>query len=204
MKIFLITFILAIVSTSCFAQQQEAYLKGGNILLKDSQGNLKVLDHQAKNKIWKVTDQQGSSLAAPSDPVQEALNVYKKRSLDGEKAWIIDQANGTKTLIVGTEYSGAENALVFSPDGSRAFYVDMDASGSHVLYGYDLSTSQRYSFGGATSFGLADCPNTNNYVVIHRDGDAEGYYSIYDLEGNSIDTINYSGDINDIRDVICY
>jgi len=108
------------------------------------------------------------------------------------------------TLIIGKSYSSEDNTLLFSPDGSKAFYMGLNSQGMNMVYGVNLSTSKTYSFGGATSFGLADCPKKGTYMAVHKDGDLSNSYAIYDLEGNSIDTVTYTGSINDISDVICY
>ena len=185
MKNIIISLIIVLISMPSFAQTE----------------NVEVLKQPAKQETSANTTFQDEAVV-----INNALQVFKNKSKENDKetSVVIENADGSKTLVVGKSFSSSDNTLVFSSDGSKAFYMDTSVSGATVVYGIDFSTSQTYSFGGASSFSLADCPNKGSYVVVTKDGEEDGSYYLYDYDGNSIDAITYTGDIEDINEVICY
>lgn len=126
-----------------------------------------------------------------TDPVQHALEVYKKKSEPGynKSIWITNRNTGQKHLIAQYAAANAGNTIVFSGDEKFMYYLGVAPGGQNMIYGVDLSSDKKFSFGAGNSFSTVNCPNKKSFVVI-QEGKEKSVYQVYTTSGKKTQTLN--------------
>ena len=204
MKIIFSFILFLSFAVSGFAQESSVYLKDGNILIERG-GETRALDYSKKQKYanyhlkkWNVKEEL--------NPVQEALQVYSKKSTPvyDKKIWIVDKRDGTKGIYVEYKTNNERDRIVFSPSEDHVFYLGLSPlADTSVLYGRNLLTQERFSLNNTDDFDLLNCPNKKSYVVVIEDGKVKTYH-IYSLGGEKVDTISGVPSQRDLERYVCY
>jgi len=144
--------------------------------------------------------------AENNDIVHKAVKVFKSKGKDkySENTYVIKNPDGTKRVIVEREYSDKNGNIVFSGDGESVVYFNPGKKGGYIIQGVNISSQKQYNIATGSDYKVYTCPSHESYIAVQKDGETLNEYMIYDFEGNSIDTVTYTGDINDISSVICY
>ncbi|MBF0386024.1 MAG: hypothetical protein HQL27_09175 [Candidatus Omnitrophica bacterium] len=198
----IILFILFLGSI-CLAQENAAVLSDGKIVVEAPEG-AKAIDYNNLKEGYAQAPAR-KVFIKDSDEAKEAIKVFKSKGDRDQKetVWMITKQDGSRSVIVEREYSSSNGGVVFSSDGNYAFYLDDDSSGTGFLYGLNLLNQQLISISQASNFHITDCPQNKRYIAVQK-GDKSSAYYIYDFTGNSINTVQYTGSIDDIKRVICY
>ncbi|HOW35191.1 MAG TPA: hypothetical protein PL155_02070 [Candidatus Omnitrophota bacterium] len=148
-------------------------------------------------KRWKVEES--------TDPVQHALEVYKKKSESKyvKRVWITDKKNGKRRMIVEYTPRGANDKVMFSQDEDFMYYLGLTPAGENIVYGVNLSNEDKFSLGTAEDFNMVRCPDKNNYIVLQQ-GQQRSVYNIYTVNGKKAKTITNIQDPVDIEKSLCH
>ena len=201
MRIILCLFLVLFITTDIFSSENTVYIKDGKIMVETDEVT-KALDYNEDDRYvqYNVAKWEVKEMA---DPVQEALNIYKKKGEDiyTRRIFIVDKASGGKNIYV--EYiSKKDDRLIFSPNEDFVYYIGLSPSGVSMAYGLNLVTNKTFILDEAESLNLAKCQDERSYVVVNKDGDNETYY-IYELGGKMVNSLNYTGSNADISKMVC-
>ena len=141
-----------------------------------------------------------------TDPVQHALEVYKKGSAPryNRHIWLSDRADGKKHIIIDYASSGTGDKVLFSSQEDYLYYLGLAPGGENIIYGVNLTSKKRFSLGTGEDFRTIDCPGKKSYVVIWRGNvDAQTVYQVYTTDGLRANDLTGFPTASDLEKNLC-
>jgi len=187
------------------AEPNRAFLKNGQIRVQTN-AEIRDLDYSQDKKYTPSFDLERWAVLEKSDPVQEALKVYEKKSrpLFTRRFWIIDKNDQTRKVVVEYTSHDRQQQIIFSPDEKYVYYVKDPLDGPGLLTGVNLLTGKPFVITPAHSFFLSTCPDQKSYVVVKGVSSADGNrYMVYTQDGKLTNTVVYQGAPGTISQAIC-
>jgi hypothetical protein len=139
-----------------------------------------------------------------ADPVRKALDVFKKRSKPKYKKriWVTDKRNGERRMIVEYSSENVKDKIIFSQDENVMYYFGLTPGGTNFVYGIDLLSGDKHSFGRGDDFMTVDCPDRTSYFVVQT-GKARTVYHVYTSSGKKTRTFTDLKSPLDIEKNLC-
>jgi hypothetical protein len=140
-----------------------------------------------------------------TDPVNRALEVYKKKSKPGytRRIWLTGKADGKKRLIAEYVSLGGGDKVVFSPNEDFMYYLGLTPGGQSMVYGVNLLSNKKFSLGSGDGFQAVNCPDKTSYVVVQPDGQST-IYQVYTSAGEPLEALTDLESPLDIEKNLCH
>ena len=178
---YIFTFIV-LLSVTCFAQENKAYVKDGKIVVETAEG-ARSIDYSGSSG-QRYRSLENWQIKEETDTVNNALSVFKKKSepLYKKKVWIFDR-NGRQKILIEYTTDDDDTGLIFSPDEDFVFWVGRSWFGRPTVFGRKLAANKNFIVSGGNNFNLITCNNKQTYVVVKKPIKDGIYYYIHDING---------------------
>ena len=214
LKYFSICLAFVFCATNGSAQQEmppedqvEIRLNDGNIIVNKNDTPMKLDYDDMENTYSPYSDLDKWYVSDNPDKVGQALKVFEDKGEPPyqERYWIINQDDQNQKIIIEYTSFDTQPNMIFSPDEDFVYYKNLTDLGETSIIGINLSTREEFMVGRSDEFDLVTCPDDDAaFIALMDQKKKKKIYTIYNLQGEQVNSINQNIRFHNLQDYICY